>query len=71
MLGFFFINVLLKKIQHLNAFFFVRKRKFKFMFSSVDIIECLGYDTESSNGEALVLDLWGMWSTTSLPLLDW
>ena len=27
------------------------------------------YDTKQSHGEARVLELWGMWSTTSLPLL--
>ena len=29
--------------------------------------ECLGYDTKQSDGEAPVLELWGMWSTSSLP----
>ena len=28
-----------------------------------------GHDTKLSDGEALVLDLWGMWSTLLLPLL--
>ena len=32
--------------------------------------ECPGYDTKQSDGEVLVmLGLWGMWSTSSLPLL--
>ena len=31
---------------------------------------CPGYDTKESDGEApVMLKLWGMWSTTSLPLL--
>ena len=33
------------------------------------INECPGYDTKPSHGDAPVLELWGMWSTTSLPLL--
>ena len=33
--------------------------------------ECLGYDIKQSDGEALViLELWGMQSTISLPLLQ-
>ena len=33
--------------------------------------ECPGYDTKSSHGEVLVmLELWGMWSTPSLPSLQ-
>ena len=31
--------------------------------------ECNGYDTKLSYGEVLVLELLGMWSTPSLPLL--
>ena len=32
--------------------------------------KCPGYDTKRSDGEVLVtLELWGMWSTTSLPSL--
>ena len=32
--------------------------------------ECSGYDTKQSDGEVpAVLELWGMWSTPSLPLL--
>ena len=32
--------------------------------------ECPGYDTEQSDGEVQVmLELWGMWSTPSLPSL--
>ena len=31
---------------------------------------CLGYDTELSDSKALNLELWGMWSTRSLPLLS-
>ena len=31
--------------------------------------ECSGYYTEPSDGEALGLELKGMWSTPSLPLL--
>ena len=32
--------------------------------------ECHGYDTKQSGGEApVILELWGMWSTLSLPLL--
>ena len=31
--------------------------------------KCSGYNTKSSYGEASVLELWGMWSTTSVPLL--
>ena len=32
--------------------------------------ECPGYDTKQSDGEASVmLELWGMWNTPSLPLL--
>ena len=27
----------------------------------------LAYDNKPSDDEALVLDLWGMWSTSSLP----
>ena len=33
--------------------------------------KCSGYDTKQSDGEASVmLELWGMWSTPSLPLLS-
>ena len=31
--------------------------------------ECPGYDTKQSDGEALVLEFWGMWSSSSLPSL--
>ena len=31
--------------------------------------ECPGYDTKLFEGEALILELWGMWSTPSLPSL--
>ena len=32
--------------------------------------ECPGYDTKQSDGEVpVMLGLWGMWSTTLLPLL--
>ena len=31
--------------------------------------ECPGYDTKTSDGEAPVLELWEMWSTSLLPLL--
>ena len=31
--------------------------------------ECPGYDIKPSDGEAPALDIWGMWSTPSLPLL--
>ena len=32
--------------------------------------ECSGYDTKQSDGDILVmLELWGMWSTLSLPSL--
>ena len=31
--------------------------------------ECPGYDIKQSNGEAPALEIWGMWSTPSLPLL--
>ena len=32
--------------------------------------ECPGYDTKQSDGEfPVMLELWGMWSTSSLPLL--
>ena len=32
--------------------------------------ECPGYDTKQSDGEVpVMLELWGMWSTPSLPLL--
>ena len=31
--------------------------------------KCPGYDTRPSDSEALVLKLWRMWSTSSLPLL--
>ena len=32
--------------------------------------ECLGYDTKQSDGEIpVMLELWGKWSTTSLPSL--
>ena len=32
--------------------------------------ECPGYDTKHSDGEVpVMLELWGMWSTFSLPLL--
>ena len=31
--------------------------------------EGAGCDTKPSNGEALVLELWGIWSTTSVPWL--
>ena len=38
--------------------------------SGVRSPEYLGYDTKQFGGEALVmLELWGMWSTYSLPLL--
>ena len=30
--------------------------------------ECPGYDTKPSDGEAPVLEPWGMWNTYSLPL---
>ena len=33
------------------------------------IAECPSYDTKQFGGEAPVLELWGMWSTPSLPLL--
>ena len=32
---------------------------------------CLGYDSKPSDGEAWVLEIWGMWSTPSLPLPLW
>ena len=32
--------------------------------------ECPGYDTKPSDGEATTRDLWGTWSTPSLPLLQ-
>ena len=32
--------------------------------------ECPGYDTKKSDGEAPVLELWGMWSTLSFSLLS-
>ena len=32
--------------------------------------ECPGYDIKQSDGEALVLKLWGMWRTPSVPLLS-
>ena len=32
--------------------------------------ECPGYNTKQPDGEAPVLELWGMWSTSSLPLLS-
>ena len=33
--------------------------------------ECAGYDIKQSDGEApVMLELWGMWSTPSLPLLS-
>ena len=32
--------------------------------------ECPGYDTKQPDGEVpVMLELWGMWSTLSLPLL--
>ena len=31
--------------------------------------ECPAYDTKASDGEALASELWGMWSTPSLPSL--
>ena len=31
--------------------------------------ECPGYDTKPSDGEAPGLELWGMWTTPSLPLV--
>ena len=31
--------------------------------------ECPDYDIKSSDGMALTLEIWGMWSTSSLPLL--
>ena len=32
--------------------------------------ECPGYNTKQSDGEApVILELWGIWSTLSLPLL--
>ena len=31
--------------------------------------KCLGYDTKLSEGEDPAQELWGMWSTPSLPLL--
>ena len=31
---------------------------------------CPRYDTKPSDSEASVLDLWGMWSVPSLPLLS-
>ena len=38
-------------------------------YDSLPSKECSGYDTKLSDGEAAVLELWGMWSTTSLLLL--
>ena len=32
--------------------------------------KCPRYDTKQSDGEASILELWGMWSTPSLPLLQ-
>ena len=32
------------------------------------ISKCPGYDTKQSDGEAPILELWGMWSTPSLSL---
>ena len=32
--------------------------------------ECPGYDIKSSGGEVLTLELSGIWSTPSLPLLS-
>ena len=31
--------------------------------------KCPGYDNKQSDGMVLALDIWGMWSTPSLPLL--
>ena len=31
--------------------------------------ECLGYDIRLSDGEAPILEIWGMWNTSLLPLL--
>ena len=31
--------------------------------------ECPGYDTKQSDGKTRALEIWGMWSTPSLPLL--
>ena len=31
--------------------------------------ECPGYDSKPSEGEAPVMEIWGIWSTSSLPLL--
>ena len=31
--------------------------------------KCPGYDIKQSDGEAPALEIWGMWSTLSLPLL--
>ena len=33
-------------------------------------IKCSGYYTKPSDGDASILELWGMWSTSSLPLLQ-
>ena len=32
--------------------------------------ECAGYDTKQSDCKASALEIWGMWSTPSLPLLQ-
>ena len=38
--------------------------------SSISSNECPGYDTKQSDGEVpVMLELWGMWSTPSLPSL--
>ena len=35
------------------------------------VIDCLGYDTKQYDGEVpLMVDVWGMWSTPSLPSLS-
>ena len=39
-------------------------------FQMNQISVCLEYDTKQSDGEALFLKLLGMWSTSSVPLLQ-
>ena len=37
----------------------------------VSNFKCPGYDIKPSDGEAPVLELWGIWSTPSLPLFPY
>ena len=65
-------------IDHISNFFSLTKAQSAGVVEFADCIsaevlapalnECPGYDTESFDGEAQVLELWGIWDTPSMPL---